>query len=77
MPEDADANFSVTTVNGNITSDFPSLQAKKEYPVGNNLNGSLGQGRASVKATAVNGTIRFTKSQPAKTARKPAVEAEK
>jgi len=62
VPENADANFSVTTVNGSITSEFPALKAKKEFPVGNNLHGSLGQGRASVKASAVNGSIKFLKA---------------
>jgi len=64
VPEDADADFSVTTINGNISSEFPSLQAEKEFPVGNKLNGRLGSGGASVKANAVNGTIRFLKSHP-------------
>jgi len=59
VPEDADATFSVTTVNGEISSEFPSLQAKKEWPVGNNLKGSLGNGAGSVKVNAVNGTINF------------------
>jgi len=67
VPENADAAFSVTTVNGSISSEFPSLQAKKEWPVGNNLNGSLGNGTASVKITAVNGTVKFLK-QPAESA---------
>jgi len=65
LPGDADANFSVSTVNGSITSEFPSLKAKKELPVGNNLKGSLGNGSATVKATAVNGTIKILKRQTA------------
>jgi len=62
VPEDADAKFSVTTVKGSITSEFPALQVKKEFPVGNNLHGSLGHGSASVKASAVNGSIKFLKA---------------
>jgi len=65
VPENADATFSVTTVNGNISSEFPSLRAKKEWPVGNNLNGTLGNGDGSVKINAVNGTIRFLKNKTA------------
>jgi len=61
IPEDANATFTVSTVNGNVTSDFPGLQPKKEFPVGNNLNGSLGHGGAKVKADAVNGTIKILK----------------
>jgi tRNA A-37 threonylcarbamoyl transferase component Bud32 len=61
VPEDAEATFSVSTVNGGITSEFPSLQAKKEFPVGNNLNGSLGRGGATVKAETVNGAVKILK----------------
>ena len=66
VPENADATFSVTTVNGDISSEFPSLKAKHQWPVGNNLNGSLGTGAGSVKVNAVNGTIKFIKSQTSK-----------
>jgi serine/threonine protein kinase len=66
VPEDADANFSASTVNGSITSEFPALKAKKEFPVGNNLKGSLGNGSAIVKASAVNGSIKILKRQTAK-----------
>jgi predicted Ser/Thr protein kinase len=65
LPEDADANFSVSTVNGSITTEFPSLKAKKEFPVGNSLKGSLGNGSATVKATAVNGRFKILKRQTA------------
>jgi hypothetical protein len=61
LPEDADANFSVSTVNGSITTEFPSLKAKKEFPVGNSLKGSLGNGSATVKAKAVNGRFKILK----------------
>lgn len=66
LPDTADVNFSVNTVNGGITSDFPSLQPKKEFPVGSSLNGKLGNGSATVKATTVNGTIKILKNQAAK-----------
>jgi hypothetical protein len=61
VPENADANFSVTTVNGSITSEFPELQAKREFPVGNNLKGRLGNGSGHVEISAVNAAIRFLK----------------
>jgi len=61
LPENADAAFAVSTVNGGISSEFPTLQPVKEFPVGNHLNGSLGQGAGQVKAGAVNGAIHFLK----------------
>jgi hypothetical protein len=66
LPEHADAHFSVNTLNGRITSEFPSLQPEKKFPVGNDLSGSLGNGSATVKATAVNATIKIRKSQPSR-----------
>jgi hypothetical protein len=51
----------VNTVNGRITSEFPSLKAKNESPIGRNLSGRLGNGSATVKATAVNGTINLVR----------------
>jgi DUF4097 and DUF4098 domain-containing protein YvlB len=62
LPADADATFEVGTVNGDISSEFPSVQPTKEFPVGNNLKGVLGKGAAKVKANAVNGTIKFRKA---------------
>jgi hypothetical protein len=59
LPADADATVSASTVNGRITSDCPGLTVKKEFPVGNDLDGQLGGGGARVHADAVNGTIRF------------------
>ncbi|MCE0498924.1 MAG: DUF4019 domain-containing protein [Methylacidiphilales bacterium] len=66
VPENADANFSASTVNGGISSEFPSLQVKKEFPVGSDLNGVLGNGGATVKATSVNGSITIMKNQMSK-----------
>jgi hypothetical protein len=68
VPDDADAKFSVDTVNGSISSEFPALKVKKEFPIGNNLKGSLGHGEANVKISAVNGTVKILKSQLAKPA---------
>jgi hypothetical protein len=65
LPEEADANFSVSTVNGSISSEFPALKPEKEFPVGNSLKGSLGRGSASVKVTAVNGAVKFLKAPAA------------
>jgi DUF4097 and DUF4098 domain-containing protein YvlB len=59
LPPNADASVSASTVNGAIRSDFPALEVKKEFPVGNELNGTLGGGGARVHAEAVNGSIHF------------------
>jgi hypothetical protein len=66
VPEDADAKFNINTVNGEISSEFSSLQPKKEWPTGHDLNGSLGRGSGSVKADAVNGTVKIVKRPAAK-----------
>ena len=67
LPPDADATVSAGTLNGGITSDFPALAAKKEFPVGHSLNGVLGGGAARVHAEAVNGTIHFARGAAART----------
>ena len=64
LPEDANARFSVTTLNGNITSDFPSLKPKHEV-VGRSLKASLGNGSARVNVNAVNGVVKLLKRVPA------------
>jgi hypothetical protein len=74
LPDHADASMSVGTVNGSITSEFPSLKVEKEFPVGNNLKGSLGNGGATVKITAVNGTIKILKNGAAKQTASTAAE---
>jgi len=74
LPEDAAASLSVSTVNGSITSEFPSLTVEKEFPVGNNLKGSLGNGGATVKVTAVNGAIKILKNHAAKQTANTAAE---
>jgi predicted Ser/Thr protein kinase len=66
LPGDADADVTVNTINGSISSEFSSLKAQKEFPVGNTLRGSLGLGGASVKAATVNGGVRILKSGTAK-----------
>ena len=67
VPVNSDADFSVNTVNGGITSAFPGLKSKREFPVGNSLKGTLGTGGATVKATTVNGSIRIKVHPPEQT----------
>jgi hypothetical protein len=57
LPDGADAEISASTVNGGITSEYSSLTVKKEFPIGSTLKGTLGNGGARVKASAVNGSI--------------------
>ncbi len=57
VPTNADASFSVSTLNGGIASDFPELKPQKDFPVGRHLNANLGNGSATVKATTVNGGV--------------------
>jgi serine/threonine protein kinase len=66
LPVDADATVSATTVNGGISSDFPALEVKKEFPIGSHLNGTLGAGGAKVHAEAVNGSIHFEQGASSK-----------
>ena len=59
LPSNADAKVTASTINGSLSSEFPSLVVKNEFPLGKNLKGTLGNGSASVKANTVNGGIRF------------------
>jgi hypothetical protein len=63
LPDNADANFSVNTLNGSITSEFPSLKPETQFPGGDNLRGNLGNGSAPVRATAVSGSIKILKNR--------------
>jgi TM2 domain-containing membrane protein YozV/predicted Ser/Thr protein kinase len=71
IPDNASASFSINSLNGGLTSEFPALEVKKEFPVGSNLKGALGDGGASVKASSVNGGISIRKAPPAQ---KPTLE---
>ncbi len=59
VPPNANADFSLNTVNGAISSEFPELRGKHEFLVGKSLIGTLGTGGATVKASTVNGSIRI------------------
>jgi DUF4097 and DUF4098 domain-containing protein YvlB len=56
LPPEINADVSAHTLNGGINSDF-SLQAKKHFPVGQNLDGKLGSGGPTIKMSSVNGGI--------------------
>ncbi|HEV2437207.1 MAG TPA: DUF4097 family beta strand repeat-containing protein, partial [Verrucomicrobiae bacterium] len=65
LPVGADAEVTADTINGGMSSDFPELVVKKEFPLSKHLKGTLGHGGATVKATTVNGSIRFRRGSDA------------
>jgi DUF4097 and DUF4098 domain-containing protein YvlB len=68
VPENADAKFAFSTLNGSINSEFPELREKKDFPVGNNLKASLGNGDGRAKGETVNGRIEILKRPQTKEA---------
>jgi len=61
LPVEANADVTAHTLNGGINSDF-SLQAKKHFPVGQNLDGKLGAGGPAIKMSSVNGGIHLDRN---------------
>ena len=66
LPANANAEVIASTVNGGLSSEFPSLVVKKEFPLGRHLTGTLGNGSAHVKASTVNGGISLRKEAETK-----------
>jgi len=62
VPPEANADVSANTLNGGISSDF-SLQAKRHFPVGQNLDGKLGGGGPAIKMSTVNGGIHLDRAK--------------
>lgn len=62
VPAEADADISAKTLNGGISTDF-SLETKKHFPVGRNLDGKLGKGGPTIKLSSLNGGIRIDRSK--------------
>ena len=62
VPAETDADISARSVNGGINTDF-SLETKKHFPVGRNLDGKLGKGGPAIKVSSVNGAIRIDRSK--------------
>ena len=62
VPSEANADVSANTLNGGISSDF-ALQAKKHFPVGQNLDGKLGTGGPTVKMSTINGGIHLDRAK--------------
>jgi len=76
LPANANAEVSASTVNGGMSSEFPSLIVKKEFPLGSHLKGTLGSGGARVKASTVNGGISFRRGKDAQKSGAEQTEAE-
>jgi serine/threonine protein kinase len=66
LPARADADVTASSVSGDIHSEFSALTVKKNFPLGGDLKGTLGQGGARVKATTVNGGIHFRRGKDAR-----------
>ena len=62
VPPEANADVSANTLNGGINSDF-SLQAKRHFPVGQNLDGKLGGGGPAIKMSTVNSGIHLDRGK--------------
>ena len=65
LPPDANADVSAHTLNGGIHCG-PDLPAKKHWPVGTDLHGTLGKGGTQIHAETVNGSIQMQQSEPGK-----------
>jgi len=63
LPAGASARVTADTLNGGLSSEFPALVVKNQFPVSKHLKGTLGNGSATVKANTVNGSIRFQQGQ--------------
>jgi len=62
LPTEANAKVSANTLTGGIKSDF-SLPVKKHFPIGQNLDGKLGEGGPAIELSTVNGGIRIDRSK--------------
>jgi len=62
LAPEANAEISANTLNGDISSDFP-LQVKKHFPIGQNLDGKIGEGGPTIKMSTVNGGIRLDRGK--------------
>ncbi|MCI0538994.1 MAG: DUF4097 family beta strand repeat-containing protein [Verrucomicrobiales bacterium] len=61
LPQAANAQVSAKTLNGSLTTEH-DLAVKKNFPVGRELKGRLGQGGARVELNSVNGGIRILRA---------------
>ena len=62
LPPDANAVVSAHTLNGGIDNEF-SLQVKKHFPFGQNLDSKLGAGGPEIELSTINGGIHIARSK--------------
>ena len=62
LPPEANAKVSANTLTGGISSDF-ALQTKKHFPIGQNLDGKLGEGGPAVNLSTVNGGVHLVRAK--------------
>jgi tRNA A-37 threonylcarbamoyl transferase component Bud32 len=63
LPAQPNVRAKGETLNGSITSDYPELTVKKDFPVGKHLNGSMGDGACALKVNTVNGSVTIKKAE--------------
>jgi DUF4097 and DUF4098 domain-containing protein YvlB len=61
LPDDAGVQVSSSVVNGHVDCEFP-LEIRDGRTRGKRLSGKIGDGRASLEARSVNGSVRIKKS---------------
>lgn len=61
IPGNADATIEASTVNGNVSNGFGMSVDRPKYGPGAKLHGTLGNGRANIKLSSVNGSVDIRK----------------
>lgn len=61
LPANVNADISAKSQNGGLSSDFP-LQVKRHFPIGQTLEGKLGNGGPQVKLSALNGGVHLDRA---------------
>lgn len=62
MPSDLNADVKFSSVNGQMSSEFPELSVSNGWPVGHNAHGTIGKGGRSLRVDTVNGSVDLKKS---------------
>ncbi len=62
MPDDLSADVKFSSVNGEMTSEFPQLTISNGFPVGHSASGTIGKGGRSLVVDTVNGNVDLKKS---------------
>ena len=62
MPDDLSAEVKFSSVNGQMSSEFPQLAVNNGFPVGHSARGTIGKGGRSLVVETVNGNVDLKKS---------------